>query len=213
MKYTLKELPLFSSLNEENLEKLQHISYFKNYESGELVFYEGDEPTKLHILVDGVLRLYKTDPKGHEIYIHQFAPVSLVGELANFENMRFPATAKFMTSGTMLKIEYDKLQDMFFKNPDICMEIIKSLTQKVKILSEVIHHEMILTSEAKVAKFIDEHKELFETIKNNQIAAILNVSPETLSRTLAKLKKNGIISIDKRHVITIVDEEALKNLF
>ncbi len=213
MKYTLREIPFFSSLSEHNLKKLEQISYFKNYNAGELVFYEGDEPTKLHILIDGVLRLYKTDPKGHEIYIHQFAPVSLVGELANFENMRFPATAKFMTSGTMLKIEYGKLEDMFFKNPQISMEIIKSLTQKVKILSEVIHHEMILTSEAKVAKFIYEHGELFETVRNNQIAAILNVSPETLSRTLAKLKKNGVISIDKRHAITILDESALKRLF
>ncbi len=213
MKHTLKQIPFFSNLSDENLKKLEQISYFKSYESGELLFYEGDEPTKLHILVDGVLRLYKTDPKGHEIYLHQFIPTCMVGELANFENMRFPATARFMTSGSVLKIDYAKLEDCFFRNPDISMEIIKSLTQKVKILSNVIHHEMILTSEAKVAKFIDEHKELFETVKNNQIAAILNVSPETLSRTLAKLKKNGIISIDKKHTITILDEAALKNLF
>ncbi len=213
MKITLKEIPFFSSLSDENIKKLGQISCFRNYNADELLFYEGDEPGKLYILVDGVLRLYKTDPKGHEIYIHQFTPISMIGELANFENMRFPASAKFITSGTVLKIEYSKLEDLLYENSQICMEIIKSLTKKVKILSNVIHHEMILTSEAKVAKFIDEHKELFETVRNNQIAAILNVSPETLSRTLAKLKKNSIISIDKKHNITILDEKALKSLF
>jgi CRP/FNR family transcriptional regulator len=213
MEFKLKDIPYFSSLSDEHLKKLEQISYFKNYHADELLFYEGDQPSKLYILVDGVLRLYKTNPKGHEIYIHQFVPISMVGELANFENMRFPASARFITNGTVLKIEYKSLENMFFKNPDICMEIIKSLTKKLKVLSNVIHNEMILTSEAKVAKFIDEHKELFETVRNNQIAAILNVSPETLSRTLAKLKKNGIIAIDKKHAITILDETALKKLF
>ena len=213
MKFTLEDVPFFNSLSPESLKKLEQISFFKSYDAGELVFYEGDEPRKLHILMDGILRLYKTDPKGHEIYIHQFIPVSFVGELANFENIPFPATAKFMTSGSILKIDYPKLEGMLFENPDITMEIIKSLTKKVKILSEVIHHEMILTSEAKVAKLICEHKELFEKLKNNQIASIINVSPETLSRTLAKLKRQGVIAVDSRHTITILNEKALRTLF
>jgi len=213
MKHTIQEIPFFSSLSAEHHAKLKQISYFKEYNSGEILFYEGDEPTKLHILVDGVLRLYKTDPKGHEIYLHQFIPTSMVGELANFENIRFPATARFVTSGTVLKIDYTKLEEGFFKNPEICSEIIKSLTKKVRILSEVLHKEMILTSEEKVAKFIDEHAELFQSIKNNQIADILNVSPETLSRTLSRLKKRRIISVDREHGVTVLDREALKQLF
>ena len=211
--YKIRDIPYFSTLSDENIKKLEQISYFKSYDADELLFYEGDAPDKLYILVDGVLRLYKTNPKGQEIYIHQFVPTSMVGELANFENIPFPASARFVTSGTVLKIDYRALENMLFENPVICMEIIKSLTRKLKILANVIHNEMILTSEAKVAKFIYEHGELFETVKNNQIAAILNVSPETLSRTLAKLKKKGIISIDKSHTITILNENALRQLF
>ncbi len=209
----IKNIPLFSKLSDENIKKLESISYFKKYNADEIVFYEGDKPGILHVLVDGVLRLYKTDAKGHEIYIHQFSPNALVGELANFENLRFPASAKFITSGEILKIDFKKLEKDFFKNPEICMEIIKSLTKKVKILSQVIHHEMVLTSEAKIAKFLYEHPNIFKKIKNNQIAAILNVSPETLSRTLTKFKKNSSISIDKEYNITILNQEAILSLF
>jgi CRP/FNR family transcriptional regulator len=209
----IKNIPLFSKLSDENIKKLEAISYFKKYSADEIVFYEGDKPGTLHVLVDGVLRLYKTDSKGHELYIHQFSPTAMVGELANFENMRFPASAKFITSGEILKIDFKKLEKDFFQNPDICMEIIKSLTKKVKILSQVIHHEMVLTSEAKIAKFIYEHPNIFKKVKNNQIAAILNVSAETLSRTLTKFKKNSYISIDKDYNITILDQEAVTSLF
>ncbi len=213
MPYSLKDIPFFSALDDQALKRLERISYFKTYNAGELVFYEGDMPTKLYILVDGVLRLYKTDSKGHEIYIHQFTPTSMVGELANFEQIPFPASARFITKGAVLKIEFKDMEEDFFKNPEISMQIIKSLTRKVKILSNVIHHEMILTSEAKVAKLIDENAEIFEKIKNNQIAQIINVSAETLSRTLTKLKHNKIISIDDKYVITILDRDALKKLY
>ena len=209
----IKEIPLFSKLSDDSIKKLELISYFKKFNADEILFYEGDRPGILHVLVDGVLRLYKTDAKGHEIYIHQFIPTALVGELANFENMRYPATAKFITKGEVLKIDFQKLEKDFFKHPDISMEIIKSLTRKVKILSNVIHQEMILTSEAKIAKFIVEHPDIFKKIKNIQIAAILNVSPETLSRIITKLKKEKYISIDKEHNITILNKPAITALY
>jgi CRP/FNR family transcriptional regulator len=209
----IRQIPIFSRLSDDNIKKLEKISYFKKYDADSILFYEGDDPDVLHILVDGMLRLYKTDAKGHEIYIHQFIPVNVVAELANFENIKFPASARFITKGEVLKIDYKKLEGDFFRNPDICMEVIKSLTQKVKILSNVIHHEMILTSEAKVAKFIMEHKNLFKTVRNNQIAAILNVTPETLSRTLSKFKKDELVSIDKNHEIIILNDKKLTSLF
>ncbi len=209
----IRNIPLFSKLSEKSLENLAKISSFKSYGSNEIVFYEGDSPGTLYVLTEGVLRLYKTDTKGNEIYIHQFTPIGLVGELACFENMRYPATARFVTKGQIFKIDFKKLEKDFFHNPEVSMAIIKSLTKKIKILSNVIHAEVILTSEAKVAKFIIENSELFESLKNTQIASILNITPETLSRVLTRFKKCDIISIDKSHCINIIDSQTLISLF
>jgi CRP/FNR family transcriptional regulator len=209
----VKDIPLFSKMSEKHLKDLERISTFKDYNTDEIVFYEGDKPGTLYILTEGVLRLYKTDPKGNELYIHQFTPIGLVGELACFENVNYPATARFITKGQLLKIDYKKLEKNFFQNPEVCMEIIKSLTKKVKILSNVIHKEMILTSEAKVAKIIIEHAELFETLKNTQIASILNITPETLSRILTRFKKTDLISVEKNHHINIKDPVKLTSIF
>jgi len=209
----VKDIPLFSKMSEKHLKDLENISTFKDYNADEIVFYEGDKPGTLYILTEGVLRLYKTDPKGNELYIHQFTPIGLVGELACFENVNYPATARFITKGQLLKIDYKRLEEDFFQNPEVCMEIIKSLTKKVKILSNVIHKEMILTSEAKVAKIIIEHAELFETLKNTQIASILNITPETLSRILTRFKKTDLISVEKNHHINIKDPVKLTSIF
>ena len=45
----------------------------------------------------------------------------------------------------------------------------------------------------KILKFLRDHEDLFFTLNKNKIASILNVSPETLSRTLKELKEEGLI--------------------
>ncbi len=210
---SIREIPLFSQLSDEDLQLLKKIAVFKSFYADEILFYEGDSSRYLYILTEGLLRLYKTDNKNNEVYLHQFVPVSLVAEAACFEGINYPATARFSIKGQVLKINFEKFKKEFLKYPEISLRLITSLTKKINILSSVIHKEMILSSEAKVANFIAEHHELFLTLKNNQIASILNVSPETLSRMLTKLQREEIIMIDKKHEVTILDSPKLQALF
>jgi len=46
---------------------------------------------------------------------------------------------------------------------------------------------------------------------NNEIASILNLTPETFSRIMTKFKKEGIISVE-HHVVTIHNEDALYSI-
>jgi len=141
----LRTIPMFSKLCDEGIEKLKEISTIRKYNVKEILFYEGEEPLYMHILLSGTLRLYKTNYRGNQIFLHDFKPINLVAELANFENIPYPATAEFSSSGEVMKIDYKKLEENFFKNPDISLNIIKSLASKLKIMSEVVTNEIVLT--------------------------------------------------------------------
>jgi len=207
----IKEIPFFSHLDEDGLKKLNEISTIKKYNSKEILFFEGEEPKYLHVLLDGIVRLYKTNHKGNQIFLHQFLPISLVAELANFENIPYPATAEFICRGEILRIDYQKLEDDFFKNPDLSLQIIKSLAGKLKIMSEVVTNEVVLSSEAKIAKFLVENEELFSTLKNTKVASLLNLTPETLSRTLTKFKKQELIRVEDS--LEILDLDRLVEIY
>ena len=208
----IKNIACFAKLSDEQLEKLKKISVIKKYNAKEILFYEGDAPTYLYVLLQGTLKVYKTNHKGQQIFLHQFYPGGLVAELANFENIPYPATAEFTSNSEVLRIDYQALEKDFFKNPEISMEIIKSLIAKHKILIEIIQKEVILTADAKIAKFILENGELFSTLKNTQIASILNITPETLSRTLRRFKASGSIEMDDKHTVHILDKSALEEI-
>ena len=52
---------------------------------------------------------------------------------------------------------------------------------------------------------------LFHRLKNNELASILNLTPETFSRILTKFKKEGIITVESQKVI-IHNEDALYSI-
>jgi len=208
----IRNVSCFSKLTDEQLEKLKKISVIKKYKAKEILFYEGDAPVYLYVLLQGTLKVYKTNHKGQQIFLHQFYPGGLVAELANFENIPYPATAEFMSDSEVLRIDYKALEKDFFKNPEISFEIIKSLIAKHKILIDVIQKEVILTADAKVAKFILENGDLFKTLKNTQVASILNLTPETLSRTLSKFKSSGLIELDDKHHIRVLNPQKLEEV-
>jgi len=188
-----KDIYLFRHLSEDQLKKLQTISFVKDFRRGELLFYEGEEPKYLYILVEGAIRVYKTDFKGNEITLHYFHPINMIAEVANFENFPYPATAEFETDGKVVAIDFDRFKNEFLKDPEVSFNVIKSLAYKIKILNDIIVQNMMMDAVSRVAKFIDEHEDLFKELKHNKIASLLNITPETFSRILKKFKDQGII--------------------
>jgi len=205
--YKLEEIPMFSALSEANLKDLYNQTHIKHFSKDSIVFYEGDESDYLHILLEGDVKLYKTTPKGTQVQINRLPAPELIAEVACFESIPFPATCEFVTEGRMgllpFAVVYKHLGD-----PKFSLEVIKSLTGKVALLTALVHKETVLSSEAKVADLMTQKLSLFHRLKNNELASILNLTPETFSRILTKFKKEGIISVEKHQVI-IHNEDAL----
>ena len=203
----IADIPMFSDLDKKFHKELRDSIYIKKYTKQSIVFYEGDESDYLYILLEGTIRLYKTSPKGSEVQIKRMDAPNTIGEYACFENEPFPVTCEFITGGVMGLLHFDKVYK-YLDNKEFSLGLIKSLTSKVMILSSLVHKETILSSEAKVADLMIEKEIIFNRLKNNEIASILNLTPETFSRILSKFKKESIISI-KKHKLTILNKEAL----
>ncbi|MEA1953426.1 MAG: Crp/Fnr family transcriptional regulator [Campylobacterota bacterium] len=205
--FKLEEIPMFSALGNSYIKELQDSTHIKHFTKGSIVFYEGDKSDYLHVLLNGSIKLYKTSPKGSQIQINRFAAPGLIAEFACFEQEIFPASCEFVTDGSIGLLHFDKLYE-YLSQPEFSLELLKSLTGKISLLSSLVHKETILSSEAKVADLMVKKEPIFNRLKNNEIASILNLTPETFSRIMTKFKKEGIVSVEK-HQVTILNEEAL----
>ncbi len=203
----LKDIPLFSKLSTQHLDALQSEMHTHHYEKESIVFYEGDESEYLHILLEGVVRLYKTTPKGTQIHMHHFEAPEVIALFATFEQIPFPATCEFLSEGSVGLLPLSKLYECM-KDVDFSVSLVSALSKRMKLLANLLHKETIYSTEAKIADLLLKNPAVFERLKNNEIASILNMTPETLSRILTKMKKEEMIVIED-HVVTILNENAL----
>ncbi len=207
----LQNFFLFKGLSDEEINEIKKFTIVKKLKKDEIVFYEKENPAYLHLLIEGEARVYKIDSKGNELVIHKFTPGSLIAELANLENMPYPANCAMESDGVILKIEFEKFKK-FMKKGDVCFSIMSSLLRKMKYLDGLIQANLVLDTETKIAKFIYENPEVFEELKQHSIASLLNIKPETLSRKLKKFKELGIIE-NVGSKLKIKNKELIKKHF
>lgn len=194
VKYILKNIDMFSFLSEDEFNQLADITLLQTFNEDNILFYEGDEPDYFYLLLEGELKLYKTGLKSQEIVLHYFNKPSLIAEMATLENLKFPATCVVMKDKTIVgMIEKKSFFQMLENNSDLSLHIIKSLTKKIKNLEVSISRNLIFDATTKVCSILKENPTIFQKEKNIQIANLLNMAPETLSRTLTKLKKLEIL--------------------
>lgn len=209
MNIKLKNVVLFQDLDDDLIKKIEDFTTHTKISKDNIVFYEGDDSKYLYILTFGIIKLYKTSSHHKEIVLKYFHENELIGEVANFEDIPYPATAKAYTDVELLKIDFSKLKDIIYSNPALAFKIQSSLIKKIKNLENIISTNLVLDSKERVAKYIYNHADDFFETKNIVIAEILGVSPETLSRILKFFKDHDIIDVKSK----IIDRDKLLEYF
>lgn len=202
MKTQLKDIFLFQDLDEKSLTNIESFTREETLPTDSIVFYEGDEPKYLHLLIKGRIKLYKVTSSDKEVVLKFFSDNELIGEMANFENLNYPATAQAVSEVKILKIDFYKLQEIIKTNPDFSYKIMISLIKKIKNLENKVSMQIVLDSKERVAKYLYENESEFFKRKNIDIAEELNISPETLSRTLRLFKDKGLIDDKTKSINT-----------
>jgi len=189
----LKETSLFKNLDEKQLEELLSISRVKKYKKENVIFYEGEESHSLILLAEGMVKISKHNSKGDRVNIGIFKPNSFIAEAVTLKQAPFPATAYCEVDTTVVFIEIDAFRNNFLKDSNISYMIIESLLNKIRIIETNIEINIASTAKEKILSFYKKNQTLRLELKNYEIASLLGISPETFSRNLKQLEKDGVV--------------------
>lgn len=187
----LQQINLFSSLSKKELSELATVSHLSHYDKDAVIFTQGEMSKNLMILIDGVVSIYKHDSKGNEVVIGYFNRYALLAEAATLRKIPLPSTARFQTDGSILKISLDGFEKFLLSHSKLAYQIIQSLLEKIDLLQQNIHFNLAATSKEKVLNFYQKNPKLALDLKQYEIASILGITPETLSRNISKLLKEA----------------------
>ena len=190
----LREIELFDNFPAETLKSLAAICRKKQINKKELLFSEGDPGKAIYYCIKGYIQLYKSDTKGRETVIKVIRSGELFGEVILFERDRYPVTAMALDHSDLLVIPksefYSLLDDLVFRN-----QFIAVLIKKQRYLVDKIRSLTAIDIEERIYHFLKEQfgeeLEVKPQLSKKDVAAAIGTVPETLSRTLLRLKAEG----------------------
>ncbi|MDD2385062.1 MAG: cyclic nucleotide-binding domain-containing protein [Sulfurospirillaceae bacterium] len=130
--------PYFLNLKNLFCDTIHHCSYIKQYSYNETLYHQGDAPRNLYILLSGRLEVFKETTQ-----IMDCIAGECIGAQANFANICYPETVKFFSPGEALVIRFDLFKEKIIQYPTLLKEIIESLTQKQKIVTNALDKKIL----------------------------------------------------------------------
>ncbi len=211
---SISQLDFFSELKEKEIEELSTISNLITYPKNSILYYEDEIKENILFLVDGLIKIYKYDKFENEIFLYHIYKNSMISELTSVNNSSIYcfSNAEFVEDSIVLSINFEKFKEMFLSKNILSIKLIETLLEKTHQLQCIVNRELVFDSTAKVAFMIYNDLAMFNKLKRQEVSFMLHIQPETLSRVLKKLTRNGSITIEKSEVI-VLNKEQLESTF
>ncbi len=212
----LRDTPLFSGLDSEQQTLVLEHTQIKRLKKGENLFNKGDAAQQFFWTREGLVKLYRLSPTGEEKIIEivrpgqYFAEALMFGEKAKY----YPVNAEMIEAGEVWCFSNKIFMEVLRGSVDTCFRLMNSMSLKLHKHINEIDRLTLQTASDRVINYLLQNKledsnAIQLRIPKNVLAAQLSIKPETLSRTLKKLIKDGLIETQGQN-IKIIDLVALK---
>jgi len=214
----LTSIPLFEGLPEEQMEDLAMIVVDRLFNRGEIIFSEGDDGTGFYVVISGRVKIFKLSAEGKEQILHFFGPGEPFGEVPVFTGQHFPANAETIEKSRIFLFPRDSFVGLIKKNPSLALNMLAILSKRLRTFTMLIDDLSLKEVPGRLAAYLlylSEQemgsRDLQLTITKTSLASLLGTIPETLSRILGKMSRQGLIETDGPR-IKILDREGIENL-
>lgn len=210
----VRSTPLFGTMPQEVAQSLIGNQAVRLYEKGANLFQQGEPANSFFVVLDGWVKLYRITPDGSEAVVGVFRRGETFAEAAIFLGARYPVSAEVVTNARLLRVDGETLRRRIREQPDLALAMLASASHHLKALVEQIEQIKLLSAPQRIADFLLRLCPVREggcaielPYEKSLIASRLGMKPESLSRSLAKLRPLGV-TVDRDHV-SIVDVQLL----
>jgi CRP/FNR family cyclic AMP-dependent transcriptional regulator len=113
----------------------------RTFESGEIIFNEGDDSREMYIVVSGEVEVIKKAKSG-EIHLAKLQKGDFVGEMSLLESLPRSATARSVGQTKLLVIQPCGFLLKIRRDPTFAFEMLQSLSRRIRLTNESLVREL-----------------------------------------------------------------------
>jgi uncharacterized membrane protein len=134
----LQTIPLFESLEAEDLTALAERLREHTVESGQDVFAQGDEGDAMYVIVDGAIEIIATSKQQQKVTLVTLYKGQYFGELSLLDGAPRSATARATRETQMLALERDDFVAFVRTRPDVALSVMHEVGERMRATNELM---------------------------------------------------------------------------
>jgi CRP-like cAMP-binding protein len=178
---------LLRDMTAEQWRELEPLLAAGEFAKGEYLVRQGDEQMEQIFILDGMLKRVVSNPEGREMILRFAAENEMDTSYAAWRlRTPVPYSIVAVTKVQIAALPMPLWADFLDRHPDLKARFEYEI---MKLMSEVMTHTItlhLLDAPGRLARFHRKHPELAGRIPKKELAAYLNLTPETLSRLKRK---------------------------
>jgi CRP-like cAMP-binding protein len=188
----LRQDIVLRGMRSEQWESLEPLLSVAEYRKGDPLARQGDEEMDQFFILEGMVKRVVSNPQGREMILRFAADGEMDTSYAAWRlRTPIPYSIVAVTRVRAVQLHLAQWVEFLEGNPEVKQRF---EFEVMKLMSEVMAHTItlhLLDAPGRLLRFERKHPELAGRIPKKELAAYLNLTPETLSRLKLKLGRNS----------------------
>ena len=210
----LKNIQLFSALDEDELLKLQERMKVKEYNKSETILHEEDTNAYMYIVLTGKVKALKITEDGKEIILAIHQAGDFFGELTLIDGLTSPASVVAAENSIVALISRVDFNEILFTQNKVLKNLLKIFCARQRKSWEIIQVLNFNNASQRVKMFflslVSEYGNkaaegiiLNIRLTHQDISDMSGLTRETVTRVMDKLQKKKEITLMKNNFIRL----------
>jgi CRP-like cAMP-binding protein len=183
LRLLLRQNQSLRSLNSAQWAELEPMLAIADYRKGDPLVRQGDEEMEQFFILEGMVKRVVSNPQGREMILRFAAEGEMDTSYAAWRlRTPVPYSIVAVTKVRIAELPMPIWAEFLDEHPDLKARFEYEV---MKLMSEVMAHTItlhLLDAPGRLLRFRRKHPELAGRIPKKELAAYLNLTPETLSR-------------------------------
>jgi len=222
MQKIFKKVPLFSGLNDDEINAVIAITTVHNVRKNNIIVQEGDDGNAMFVLLHGSVKISYYAPDGRELILSLLEEGSFFGEMSLLDKQPRSATVTSLESVKIAQIRNRDFERLLLKQPSLSLKLLCEVVSRLRRTSLILERISTMDVPHRLYSYLQDYCERFGKEKGSNecivrlpthqlIADQLSTSRETISRAISSLKKESIITATSTREVCI-DTDAIDTL-
>ena len=189
---------------------------WKSYAKGSYLFAEEEPVDGIFIILSGKVKLSTWDSDGKEQIIGIFSDSDTIWEGVFMDGSKYPYNAVCLTDVECGKLFLKDLEGVM-NEPSVALRIIALLSRKLHDANERVLLLSTSSPKARLAGFLLNRSRHTSSdtvvLQLDDIAASIQLRPETVSRRIREMQREGLLEKVGQSSIRIIDRPTLEAIY